>query len=48
MDKTARNDLARLCLGTGPVLTSYRQAGPTGMARQLMLAELEKREAGGG
>ena len=46
MDKTAQDKLARLCLGTGPVLTSYRQAGPTGMARQLLLAELEKREPG--
>ena len=48
MGKEAQDKLARLCLGTGPVMTSYRQAGPTGMARQLMLAELEKREGGGG
>ena len=55
MDKTAQDKLARLCLGTGPVMTSYRQSGPTGMARKLLLAEirrrsnrkgLEKREAG--
>ena len=41
MGKEAQDKLARLCLGTGPVMTSYRQAGPTGMARKLMLAELE-------